>query len=146
MAVGDYTVRNDYGPWGACQKTKTYDGTSGKGLIGASTLFTVTGMVRVKLYVRCKTSMAGATATNSIGTTTTTAGLIALTTMTNLAANENWNDATPDASVEADSTAPIKVVNESIIETVATANISAGVIEYNLLWQPISPDGLVVVA
>lgn len=146
MPAGDYSVQNEGGKWNAAVKTKTYTGAANLGATGASTLFTVTGMVRVKLYARCKTSMTGALATDSIGTATTVAGLIALTTMTNLAANENWNDATPDASVEADTVSPVKVVNENIIETVATANITGGVIEYNLLWQPVSADGNVVAA
>lgn len=146
MAAGDYSVQNDGGKWNACKKTRTYDGTTNKGATGASTLFTVTGMVRVKLYARCTTNMAGATATNELGTAISSTGLIALTTMTNLVANENWNDASPDASVEADTVAPIKVVNQDIIETVRTAAITAGVIEYNLLWQPVSADGNVVAA
>lgn len=144
--AGDYSVIVDGGKWNACKKTKTYTGASGLGLIGASTLFTVTGMVRARLFARCTTNMAGATATNEVGTALLTTGFIALTTMTTLAAGENWNDASPDSSLEADTVVATKIVNQDVIETVRTANITAGVIEYYLLWQPVSPDGTVIAA
>lgn len=144
--AGDFSVPHDGGRWYGCKKTKTYTGAANLGGLGASTLFTVTGMVRLRLFARCTTNMAGATATNEIGTALSSIGLIPLTTMTNLIANENWNDATPDTSIEAETVSATKIVNESIIETVRTAAISAGVIEYNILWQPVSADGSVVAA
>jgi hypothetical protein len=70
-----------------------------------ATLFTVSGgLVAVKLYARVVTALAGATATIEVGTTVSTASLIAQTTATNLAVNEVWNDASPDTAAEADST------------------------------------------
>lgn len=144
--AGDYSLLVDGGKWSACKKTKTYTGATDLGAMGASTLFTVTGIVRVRLFARCTTNMAGATATNEVGTALLTTGLIALTTMTNLAANELWHDATPDSSLELETVSTIKVISQNIIETVRTAAISAGVIEYNLLWQPVSADGTVIAA
>lgn len=109
-----------------------FDGTG-----NPATLFTVTGgMVAVKLYARVTTALVGATATIAVGTTVSTASLIASTTATNLAINEMWNDATPDTGAEVDST--LKIVSQSIIQTIGTANITAGVIEYVALWKPIT--------
>lgn len=117
-----------------------YDGTG-----NPATLFTVTGgMVLVKLYARVTTALAGASATLSVGTTVSAAGLIASTTATNLAVNEVWNDASPDSSTEADSTA--KVVSQSIIQTAGTANITSGVIEYVAVWKPLTEGATLVAA
>ena len=118
-----------------------FDGTG-----NPATLFTVTGVVKMQLFAVCSTGLAGATATISIGTTVTTAGLIAQTTATNLAANEIWHDATPDASVELSTVASEKIVSQNVIQTVGTANITAGVVKYYCLWKPVSSNGNVVAA
>ena len=110
-----------------------------------ATLFIVTGgLVAVKLYARVVTALAGATATIEVGTTVSTASLIAQTTATNLAVNEVWADASPDLAAEADST--LKVVSQSIIQTVGTANITSGVIEYTAIWKPLTEGATLVAA
>ncbi len=110
-----------------------------------ATLFTVTGgLVAVKLYARVVTALAGASATIEVGTTVSTASLIAQTTATNLAVNEVWNDASPDTAAEADST--MKIISQSIIQTVGTANITSGVIEYVAIWKPITEGATLVAA
>lgn len=117
-----------------------FDGTG-----DPSTLFTVSGgLVAVKLYARVVTALVGATATIEVGTTVSTASLIAQTTATNLAINEVWNDASPDTAAEADST--LKVISQSIIQSVGTANITAGVIEYIAVWKPITEGATLVAA
>ena len=117
-----------------------FDGTG-----NPATLFTVSGgMVSVKLYARVTTALVGATATVEVGTTVSTTSLIPLTTGTNMAINEIWNDATPDTGADADST--LKIVSQSIIQTVRTANITAGVIEYIALWKPITEGATLVAA
>lgn len=110
-----------------------FDGTG-----NPATLFTVTGTVFVKLFGRCTTGLAGATATLIVGTALSTSALIASTTATNLVANEIWHDATPDAGVELSSVLTEKIVNQNIIQTVGTANITSGVIQYVCLWRPLS--------
>jgi hypothetical protein len=109
-------------------------------------LFTVTGTVLVKLFARCNTSLTGASATIRVGTALSDAGLIASTTATNIAANEIWHDASPDASIELSTILTEKIVNQDILQTVGTANISTGSLTYFLLWRPISSDGKVEVA
>lgn len=117
-----------------------YDGTGNPAI-----LFTVTGgMVAVKLYARVVTALAGATATIQVGTTVAAGTIIASTTATNLAVNEVWNDASPDISAEVDST--LRIVSQNIIQTVGTANITSGVIEYVAVWKPITEGATLVAA
>lgn len=135
-----------------CSKTVTFAGGTANnmgdfdGTGNPYTLFTVTGTVMMKLFATCGTDLAGASATVSVGVTGATAGLIALTTATDIDANEIWHDATPDARVELSSVATEKIVNSNVIQTVGTANVTGGVLTYHCIWKPISTDGLVVAA
>ena len=130
----------------ACTTTKTvtfaggttndmgdYDGTG-----NPYTLFTVTGTVLLRLLAKCTTNLAGASATLEVGTALSTAGLIAQSTATDIDANEIWHDATPDSSIEATTVLAQKLVSQDVIQTVATANITGGVIEYTAIWYPLS--------
>lgn len=118
-----------------------FDGTG-----NPATLFTVTGSVLMKLWGICSVDLVGATATVSVGTALSAAGLIASTTATNIDANEIWYDATPDTSIELSSVLTEKIVSQNVIQTVGTANITAGVITYYCMWKPLSADGNVVAA
>jgi len=122
-------------------KTVTFDGTAGKGAIGTVAIATVTGSVLLTyLTARCKTLLTGATATVELGSTGNTAALIALTTATDIDADEFWQDATPELRV---SPAVVdKCVATDIILTVATAAVATGVIEFVILWTPLSSDGM----
>lgn len=120
-------------------------GDSG-GANATSTLFTVTGTVFMKLVAVCTTSLAGASATIAVGTAITAGGLIAQTTATDIDAGEIWHDATPDASIEATTVAPERIVNQDIKQVVATADITSGVIKYICLWRPITPNASVAAA
>lgn len=116
-----------------------YDGTS-----NPFTLGTVTGIIEVAVIAVCTTNLAGASATLELGTALSTAGLIAQTTATDIDAGDIWHDASPDAAVEASTVVTRKIVTQNIILTVATANITAGVIKFMVLWNPISSDGNLV--
>ena len=70
------------------------------GTLDPLTLFTVTGDVLVGIYGVCTTLLAGATATLSVGVAGNTAGLIALTTATDIDANEIWLDTTPSVGLD----------------------------------------------
>lgn len=118
-----------------------YDGTG-----NPYTLFTVTGTILLRLLAKCTVNLDGASATLEVGTALTTAGLIAQTTATNIDANEIWHDATPDASVELSSVLTEKIVAQNVIQTVGTANITAGAITYTAFWYPLSADGNLVAA
>ena len=110
------------------------------------TLFTVSGSVLMRVLARCTTSLVGASSTLEVGTALSTTGLIPLTTGTNIAVNEIWHDATPDASVELSSVLTQKIVSQDVIATVRTANITAGVMEFTCIWFPLTPDSKVTAA
>lgn len=117
-----------------------YDGTG-----NPATLFIVTGTVLLRLLAKCTTNLAGASATVEVGTALTPAGLIAQTTATDIDAGEIWHDTTPDASIEAATVLVQKIVSQNVIQTVRTANVTGGVIQYTAIWYPLS-DGASVVA
>lgn len=111
------------------------------------TLFTVTGVVAVKLIGICTVNLASAGGgTVSVGTAISNAGLIASTTATDIDAGEIWHDATPDASIEASSVAGEKFVTQDIKEYIGTADVTAGQIYYVCMWRPISPGATLVAA
>ncbi len=113
-----------------------------------ATLFTVTGIVAVRLLAVCTTNLAGAAATLEVGVVGNTAALIAQSTGTDIDAGEIWHDATPDSGIEAVTVAPEKLIVNGldIIQTVGTADVTSGVINYYCFWRPISDDALVVAA
>lgn len=139
--------------WRQAEKSITFAGATGNaigdfdGTGDPFDIFTVTGTVMVKLIAVCTTTLTiDATATLSVGTTITKAGLIALEAGDAIDVNEIWHDTTCDASVEAATVAPEFIVNQDIIGTTETANIKTGVIKFICLWKPISSDGNLVAA
>lgn len=108
-----------------------------------ATLFTVTGLILVALWARCSTDLAGATATLEVGVTGDTASLIAQTTATDIDDGDKWVDSTPSAVQPLPA---MQLVSGDIIQTVATANITAGALAYELFWRPYSSDGNLVAA
>jgi len=138
-----------------CVKAMVFDGATtddpgefDSATSGVTTLFTVTGTVRVSLVAICTTLLAGASATVEVGVTGGTATLLAQTTGTDIDTGEIWHDATPDAFVELSSVILEKVVANGldIIQTVATADVTSGAITYYCFWQPISPGASVIAA
>jgi len=118
-----------------------YDGTG-----NPATLFTVTGDVLVRVIGICKTTLVGA-ATLEVGVTNATASLLPqITNATTLVENECWADATPTLAESITLTYSAIGGGLDIIQTVGTANITAGVIDYYCFWQPLSDDGMVVAA
>lgn len=121
-------------------KTITFVNGAGTGAIGTVALFTVVGSIFIeRLTARCLTSLAGATATVEVGVAGNTAGLIALTTGTDIDDGDWWHDAGPEVGIGT----PIlnRSVEGNIIITVATANLTAGAIEFEGFYYPISADG-----
>lgn len=127
--------------------TVTFDGgtLNGIGDIDGTnnpyTMFTVTGIIEVSIIAKCTTSLVGASATVEVGTALSTAGLIAQTTGTDIDTGDIWHDASPDASVELTSVVKRNIVSQDIILTAATADVTAGVIQFIVRWAPISSDG-----
>lgn len=119
-----------------------YDGTS-----NPTTLFSVTGDVLVRVFGICTVSLAGASATIEVGVAGDTDYLIAQTTATTIDANMAWKDASPTLGGLSSLPAQQALVNgQDIIETLGTANITAGSLYYICIFYPLSPDGDVVAA
>lgn len=111
-------------------------------------LFKVTGVVLVRIFGVCTVDLVGA-GTLEVGVAGNTAALLAqIADATTLDAGEIYNDATPVLGVEtlANITGPFVVASGhggsiTIDEKVATADITAGNLDYYILWRPLSPDG-----
>lgn len=138
--------------WRVATKTATFAGGTANargdydGTGNPATLFTVTGTVMVVTFGHCTTLLDGATATVEVGVASNTAAIIAQTTATDIDAGEVWRDATPAVGVELLNDPMVIVGGADIIETCATANVTAGVITYYCLWLPLSADGDVTAA
>lgn len=117
---------------------------------GATTIYTVTGDVLVRVWGVCTTALeeAASTATLELGVTGNTAYLIAQTTATGIDANEIWSDTTPAiGDTLASVLGPFIIPNGlDIIETTATQDINSGQMYYICLWRALSADANVVPA
>lgn len=121
------------------------------GTLDGGVLFTVTGAIKCRLLAVCKTSCTGAGSTNEVGITGATAIFMPITTMTDLDAGHIWlNNATPvtyfiiGQEDDASGNLPLYVLNgNDIILTTKTANTEAGVVDFYLIWTPLSDDASV---
>ena len=124
--------------------------TDDTGAQAAYTIFTITGDVLLQVFGVCDVALTGASATIELGVSGNTAVLIAQTTGTALDADEIWFDTTPTTTVEqidVDGARTFIIANgQDAILTIATANLTAGDIDFYVLWRPLSSDGLVVAA
>jgi hypothetical protein len=123
------------------EKTVTFTGLTGAGLINETVAVgTVTGRILI-VYgcIECTTDLAGASATVSVGTANNVAGIVAVTTATDIDANDIWRDASPEVEI---SPAISNInVGANIIIDVLVANVSAGVLVFDLFWLPMSTNG-----
>lgn len=128
---------------------KTYSFAVNGGAQGALTLFTVTGTVFIQVFGVCQADITGALATLEVGIAGNTAGLIALTVGTTIDQYQLWKDATPLANLAALNLVTRSTVitnSANVIQTIATANVTAGIIDYYCIWSPLSSSGNVVAA
>ena len=130
------------------RKTLTLDGAAGTGAQGAVPLFTVTGRIEVlSLVPYCTTNGAGANATLALGVTGNTSLFLGTTTVTDIDAGKFWLDTSPSEVGGIAIPAALKniAIAANIIGTVATADATGGVIEFYLVYRPLS-DGASAVA
>lgn len=121
------------------------------GALDGGVLFTVTGLVKVKLIAVCGTSCTGAGSTDEVGITGATAIFMPITTMTSLDAGHVWlNNATPatyfisgEAQAAADNLPEYVLNGNDIIMTTKTANTEAGQVDFYCIWSPLSTDASV---
>lgn len=126
------------------ESTWTFVNTT-TGATGAHTLFTVTGNCLVNVFGICDTNLAGA-ATFEVGVAGNTAGLIAqIADATEIDDGDIIVDATPAVGVEALPGAKILNDGADIILTIGSTAITAGVIDFYVLWRPLSANADIVV-
>src|SRR3989344_4191643 len=151
VLTGDYPFRT--------KRTITFAGaTAGAwgndgGALDGAAIFTVTGVVQIKVLAVVTTSLAGASATLAVGFATQTTIFLPTETGTDLDAGQIWlNDATTAAyeivgeeAAAADNLPEYLLNGQDIILTIAGgANVDSGVIDFYAFWRPISDDGSVV--
>ncbi len=118
----------------------------GTGAAGSHTLFTVTGDVLVTIFGSCTTNMDGAGADFEVGVTSNTAGLIAqIADVEDLDAGDIYQDATPEVGTVALPSSRIIVGGLDILLKITNADITAGVVDWYLLWRPLSSDANITV-
>jgi len=120
--------------------------TATTGAVGATTLFTVTGCVAVRVFGVCGLSLSGA-ATLEVGIANDTAVILAqIANATALLTDELYLDATPTTKVEAMPSRLIIGNGQDIIQTIGSTALTAGSLTYYCVWAPISTDGNVTSA
>jgi hypothetical protein len=125
-------------------KTMTFADTAA----GAVTAFTVTGFVKIALYVRCKTDLVSAAAANiSLGVVGSPVKFIAATLASTIDASEIWTDASSDTKEERyyDAVFEYVVSDDDVIVTLS-AQVDSGVLELACEYTALSSDGAVVAA
>lgn len=116
------------------------------GATGATTLFTVTGCVAVRVWGVCGATIVGA-GTLEVGISGSTAAVLAqLADATVLATDELYLDATPTTKVEAMPARLLISNGQDIIQTIGTTALTSGQVTYYCVWSPISDTGNVVAA
>ena len=146
--AGPFKEAKPFGTYRA-MKTVEFDGGAGSGAVGTVNLFTVTGAVFAFLTCYCTEDLteAGATATVEVGTSASTAAIIAQTNAVNIDTGEIWFDASP-AAIEVNSSYGGSLIagGDDIILTVGTQNVTDGTLVFNCFWTPLSADGAVAAA
>jgi hypothetical protein len=115
------------------------------GSVAVHNLFTVTGLVKLKIFGVCSEDLAsGGASTVEVGTTLNTAGLIALTTSTTIDSGDIWNAAAP-ASDYVSSTLSEFLVNATTIKyEIKVDTVTDGTITFYCIWTPLDSTGSVV--
>lgn len=129
--------------------TITFTGAANFGEAGSNvTVFTVTGKIHVvSLVPYCTTNLAEAapTATVTLGTTATTNLFIAATNSVDIDADDVWTAVAPTTRSLAIPAALRDIaVNNNIIMAAATQNTTAGVIDFTMVYYPLSAGAVAV--
>lgn len=123
-------------------KTITYAaGTTGA--IGATTLFNVTGVVAMYIFGLCEADLTGS-GTLEIGVAGATATLANQQVATAIDAHEVWHNST--LAIGGTVGASVHIIDQDVIQTIATNTVTGGTITFYCFWSPVSDDGNVTVA
>ena len=151
--TGDFPFRT--------KRTITFTGAAGSntwgddgGTLDGGAIFTVTGVVLVKMFAACPTLLdTDGAATLAVGIAGATTIFLPTETATQIDAGQFWINNAANAAyavwgeeaAAADNFPEYLLYGQDIILTVAGgANVTAGVLDFYALWKPISDDGSVV--
>lgn len=111
-----------------------------------ASIFTIVGDVEIGVFGVCTVDLvSGGGGTVALGLTDNSTLFMPATTATAIDVNEIWMDATPAIGKTLDSLSFYIVGNgEDVVETIGTADVTAGNIYYVALWRPLSPGSSVV--
>lgn len=124
-------------------KAITYVGAT-TGAVGATTLFTITGNVAIRVFAVCSGTDLTGSGTLEVGISGNTAAIIAQTAATAIDVGEIWYGTNPPTV----GVMPNQLIlaGTDIIQTIATDTVTAGTLTYYCLWYPISTNGNVTAA
>lgn len=124
--------------------TKTITFAAGTtGAVGATTLFTVTGTVGMNVFGFCTADLTGS-GTIEVGVAGSTAALCNQQSATSIDNHEVWYDAV--LAVGGAVAGHEHIINQDVIQTIATDTVTGGTLIYYCYWFPISADGNVTAA
>ena len=117
--------------------------------VASHELFTVTGLVRVRLWAECSLTTTDTTNTGvvQLGYAGATDGFIAATDSDDLTTLDLWYDASPTTVIEATSTVVFDYVINGLdigYEISGEALLTGGLI-FHLVWEPLNATGAVVI-
>ena len=122
-------------------------GTTGS--VADHEIFTITGLVQVKLTAICTAELTNAAGDLQYGVAGATDTFITVMAEELLSVNELWYDATPDLLIATPANATFERVIPAGIDIgyeISTAAIADGTVRFICEWKPLSDDGNVVVA
>lgn len=114
------------------------------GAVGTTTLFTVTGVVAVRVFAVCSGTDLTGSGTLELGIAGNTAAIAAQTAATAIDVGEIWYGTNPPTVGVLP--AILILSGTDIIQTIASATVTAGTLTFYCLWTPISTDGNLVAA
>jgi len=124
------------------------------GTLDGGVVYTVTGLVIVKIIAACTTLLdSDGAATLSLGITGDTAIFLPVETATQVDAGQVWVNDAANATyiIVGEEAAAIDNVpeyllngNDIILTIAGAANVTSGVIDFYALWKPISDDASIV--
>lgn len=118
--------------------------TGTTGAVGNHDIFTVTGAAHVVVVAYCTEDLAGATATISVGTDGVVAGLIPLTTATNIDTGMVWFGDNAPSECEAIASMGGAFLCDNISYDILTAPIDDGTLTFTCFWTPLIPTASIV--
>lgn len=112
------------------------------GAVGVTTLFTITGTVALNVWAFCTTNLSG-TGTIEVGVSSSTACLANQQNATAIDNHEVWHDSV--LAIGGQIAGHWHVVNEDVIQTIATNTVTGGVLTYYCGWIPLTEGATVTV-